>query len=182
MERWEIEARLNRSRASLLETYAAMSTAELSRPATHSALNADVEWRLGDHFLHIIDPEQQVADAIRRQMAGDEFPYPPLFGSDGARLTPDAFLPIIHATNDAWLADHQRLTFDEIVALGAGVRARTLLLLSELTVEQLAEPLRNMPWSVFAASIAELFMLIAQHGESHYSQAVIGLEARTTSA
>jgi len=182
VERWEIEARLNRSRASLLETYAAMSTAERGRPATHSALNAEVEWTAGDHFLHIIDPEQQVVEAIRRQVAGDEFPYPALFGSDGARLTPDVFLPIIHAKNDAWLADHRRLTFDEIVALGAGVRARTLLVLSELTVEQLAEPLRNMPWSVFAASIAELFMLIAQHGESHYAQAAKGVEARSASA
>ncbi|MGH2633559.1 MAG: hypothetical protein ACRDG3_09125, partial [Tepidiformaceae bacterium] len=76
MERWEIEARLNRSRATLLETYAAMSVAERGRPATHSALNAEVEWTAGDHFLHIMDPEQQIVEAIRRQVAGEEFPYP----------------------------------------------------------------------------------------------------------
>ncbi|HXU24072.1 MAG TPA: DinB family protein [Tepidiformaceae bacterium] len=182
MERWEIEARLNRSRASLLETYAAMSAAERSRPATNSALNAEVEWTAGDHFLHIIDPEQQIVEAIRRQVAGEEFPYPVLFDAEGNRLSSDVFLPIIHARNDTWLADHHDLTFDQIVALGAEVRARVLKLLSELTVEQLAEPLRNMPWSVFAANIGELFMLVAQHGESHYSQAIKGVEARSAPA
>ena len=68
------------------------------------------------------------------------------------------------------------------MALGAEVRARVLKLLSELTVEQLAQPLRNMPWSVFAANIGELFMLVAQHGESHYSQAAKGVEARSATA
>src|SRR6185312_13742595 len=129
VERWEIEARLNRSRASLLETYAAMSAAERSRPATNSALNAEVEWTAGDHFLHIIDPEQQIVEAIRRQVAGEEFPYPVLFDAEGNRLSSDVFLPIIHARNDTWLADHHDLTFDQIVALGAEVRARVLKLL-----------------------------------------------------
>lgn len=177
MERWEIEARLNRSRADLLETYAAMSALERAKPATVSERDHAVRWTAGDHFLHIIDPEQQVAGAIERQLAGDEFPYPPMFDSSGARRERADFLTLLHTNNDAWLAAHRELTFDEIAGLGATTRARTLQLLGELDATRLAEPLRNMPWSVFAANIGELFMLIAQHGESHYAQAMAGLAA-----
>lgn len=177
MQRWEIEAKLNRSRADLLEAYASMSEAERHRPSTQSEADPTKQWSALDHFLHIISPEQQAMDAIRRQMAGEEFPYPPLMDEAGERLPPEVFLPKVHRLNDSWLEQNRALSFDEVVTLGQTIRAGTIQLLAELSERQLAEPLRNMPWSVFCGDISELFALIARHSDSHYQQAIAGWAA-----
>jgi hypothetical protein len=182
MQRWEIEAALNNARTWTLETFAAMSAEEFARPATLSGADPSLTWSARDHMLHLIGPEAQVIEAIRRQAAGDAHPYPPLFGPDGERLPREQFLGWLNETNDAWIAQHAGYGFDEIVALGEQQRALTLHLLSELSDAQLAEPLREMPWSAFVNTIGELFTLNVRHAHGHHQQVVDGWAARAQPA
>ena len=54
----------------------------------------------------------------------------------------------------------------------------TLELLSELTPEQLAQPLRNMPWTPMAPTVADLFLLLARHERGHHQLVVEGWASR----
>jgi hypothetical protein len=176
VQRWEIESAINTARSWALETFAAMTPEELSRPATHSGADHARMWSARDHFLHLAGPEGAVIEAIRRQLDGDEFPYPQFIGPDGP--TPrEEFLAGLNATNDAWLDEHAGYSFDEIVALGERQRAVTLELLAEATDEQLSEPLRNMPWSAFVGTLGELFALNARHAHGHHQQVLDGWAA-----
>lgn len=176
MQRWEIEIAINTARSWALETFTAMSPEELSRPATHSGADHSRMWSARDHFLHLAGPEGAVIEAIRRQLAGDEFPYPQFIGPDGP-VPQEEFIAGLNAWNDAWLDEHAGYTIGEIVALGQRRRAATLQLLSETTDEQLAQPLRNMPWSGMVGTIGELFALNARHARGHYQQVLDGWAA-----
>ena len=52
MNRLEIEIKLNRDRAWLLETLAAMPEDELYAPRTFSEHDRDGRWSYADHFIH----------------------------------------------------------------------------------------------------------------------------------
>ena len=177
MQRWEIEAGISTARAWALETFAAMTPEELSRPATHSGLDHSRMWSARDHFLHLAGPEGAVIEAIRRQLAGEEFPYPPFIGPNGPAPR-EEFLAGLNATNDTWLDEHAHYLFDDIVALGEHQRSITLQLLAETTDEQLRQPLRNMPWSAFVGNIGELFALNARHAHGHHQQVLEGWAAQ----
>lgn len=173
MERWEIEAAISTARAWTLETFAAMTPEEFARPATHSGADPSRMWSARDHLLHLAGPEAGVTEAIRRQLAGEEFPYLPFMGPNGP--TPrDEFFAGVNAANDAWLDEHAGCTFDEIVALGERQRAITLDLLAEATNEQLQQPLRNLPWVAFVPTLGELFTLNARHAHGHHQQVLDG--------
>lgn len=180
MQRWEIEAAINTARAWTLETFAAMSPEEFTRPATHSGNNPSRMWSARDHLLHLVGPEGAVMEAIRRQIAGDAFPYPLLVEANGSQRPPDAFMADINAINDAWLDEHRDSTFDEIVSLGQRQRAETLELLAGLSDEELQQPLRNMPWSSMVSTIGELFTLNAHHARGHHQQVLNGWAALET--
>jgi len=176
LQRWEIEAAINTARTWALETFAAMSPEELSRPATHSGADHSRMWSARDHFLHLAGPEDAVIEAIRSQLAGEEFPYP-MFIGPGGPVPREEFLAALNAWNDAWLDQHAGASFDEIVAIGERQRAVTLQLLSETTEEQLAQPLRNMPWTAFVGTLGELFALNARHAHGHHQQVIEGWAA-----
>jgi hypothetical protein len=53
LTRIEIEARLNRDRAWLLETYATLDERQLSTPVTPSEHDPEVSWNAKDHFVHL---------------------------------------------------------------------------------------------------------------------------------
>lgn len=170
---------MNRSRTWLLEQFGGMSADDLGRPATRSEADPDRWWSGLDHLLHLMSPEQQAVEAITRQCAGDEYPYPLLKQPNGDGLRPrDEFLPLVHQLNDRWLEEHRGLSLDGVVALGERIRSSTLQVLSELSPEQLAEPLRNMPWAPIAPTIGDLFLLLARHEQGHHQQVADGLSSR----
>jgi hypothetical protein len=57
MNRIEIEIKLNRDRAWLLETFAAMTEEDLSRGITKSRHNPEASWSAKDHLSHLIGIE-----------------------------------------------------------------------------------------------------------------------------
>ena len=56
MDRIEIEIKLNRDRAWLLERLGAMSEDELTTPRTFSEHDAESRWSFADHFVHTTPP------------------------------------------------------------------------------------------------------------------------------
>uniref|UniRef100_UPI002ADD4BA1 DinB family protein n=1 Tax=Tepidiforma sp. TaxID=2682230 RepID=UPI002ADD4BA1 len=71
MNRIDIELRLARSRADLLETLAAMPPDELHAPRTRSEHDPESWWSCADHFIHTTLIERNWNAVIRRHLAGE---------------------------------------------------------------------------------------------------------------
>ena len=74
MNRTEIEIKLNRDRAWLLETFAGLTAEELNRGITVSRHNPESHWSAKDHLAHLIGTETAFNQIIRRSVEGDENP------------------------------------------------------------------------------------------------------------
>jgi len=68
MNRTEIEIKLNRDRAWLLETYAAMSPDDLVRGVTPSEHDPSSRWSAKDHLAHLSGIEKNFNAMIRRHL------------------------------------------------------------------------------------------------------------------
>src|ERR1700674_5112227 len=146
MDRSEIEAKLNKDRAWLLETYAAMPVAELLRGVTPSEHDPSSMWSAKDHLAHLAGIEKNFNAMIRRHLAGDPNPVGLTTGADGQSRTRDQIRASVHGMTEAWVLGHRDKSLSEVVALGQSIRGDTLALLGELSNDQLAEKLPGAPW------------------------------------
>src|SRR5262245_1849625 len=95
MNRIEIEIKLNRDRAWLLETLAAMDHETLYRPATPSEHDASKNWSIADHFIHTTLIEQNWNAMFRRHVGGEQG-MRPWVRDDGAPQSRDEIMAGVH--------------------------------------------------------------------------------------
>lgn len=176
MNRIEIEVKLNRDRAWLLETYAAMPSADLERGITQSEHDPAALWSAKDHFAHLAGIEKNFNRMIERQLAGDANPVGLMTRSDGTPRPREEIMASVHAMTEAWVSMHRTKTLSEVVALGQAVRAETLALLARLSDAQLEEKLAGAPWT--DGTIGGVLAVNADHGRLHYGWAKDGFAAR----
>jgi hypothetical protein len=173
MTRTKLEIALNRERAWLLETYAAMAPADLQRPATSSEHDRATFWSAQDHLVHLAGIEKTFNRMVRRHLAGDANPVGLTTGPDGAARSREEIMAGVNASNEAWVRDHRGRSFDAVVALGEAVRAETLALIAELTDAQLDEKLPGAPWA--DGTIGGVLGVAGPHAHRHYDWVQEGL-------
>ncbi len=166
MDRTEIEIKLSRDRAWLIETYAAMPTDDLVRPATPSEHDPSTSWTPKDHLAHLAGIEKNFNAMIRRHVEGSANPVGLLTDREGAPRTREDIMREVHAMNERWVREHGAKPLGEIVALGQEVRSDTLALLGSLSDEQLAEKLPGAPWA--DGTIGGVLGVNADHGRQHF--------------
>ena len=166
MNRTEIEIALNRDRAWLIETFAALSETDVTRPATQSEHDPASMWSAKDHLAHLAGIERTFNAMIRRHLAGDQNPVALVANADGTRRPMDQIMAEVHAMNERVVAEHRDRPLGAVVALGQRVRAETLALLGELTDDQLAEKLPGAPWA--DGTVGGVLATNAGHGRMHW--------------
>ena len=166
VNRTEIEVQLNRDRAWLLETYAALPPDDATRGVTRSEHDPSSMWSAKDHLAHLAGIERNFNRMIRRHLAGDANPVSLATGADGAPRTREEVMAAVHDMNEEWIRGHRAKSLSEVVALGQQVRAETLALLAELTDAQLAERLPGAPWA--DGTIGGVLAVNAAHGRMHW--------------
>jgi len=173
MNRTEIEAKLNRERASLLESYASLPPEDVTRGVTQSRHEGSAHWSAKDHLAHLAGIEHIFNGIIRRYLAGDPDPIRLPKGPDGNLLPREQIMPGVHAMNETWVKEHREKTLSEVVALGQKIRSETLGLLAELTDQQLQEKVPGAPWA--DGTIGGILSVNADHGRNHFKQVTEGL-------
>lgn len=176
MRRIEIETKLNRDRAWLLDTYAGLDEATLHSGITPSEHDPANLWTALDHLAHLALIEHNFAAMVRRHVAGSDNPVGLLNGPDGAPRTRDQIMASVHAMTEEWQRKHAGKSMSEVVALGQEARAVTLQLLSELTDEQLAEVLPGAPWA--DGTIGGVLGANADHGRMHWKWVTDAYDAK----
>lgn len=177
MERWEIEAKLNRDRAWLIETYAGMSEYDRTRPCTRSEHDPQVMWSALDHLAHLAGIERNFVVMVRRYLAGEANPVRLRDNDDGTPRSREEIMAGVHAFTEGWARQHRGKPLSEVVAVGEMARAETLQLLSELTDAQLAETLPGAPWA--DGTIGGVLAVNADHGRGHYAWVKEGWAAQS---
>ena len=171
MNRIEIEAKLNKDRAWLLETLAAMSEAELHAPRTPSEHDPSKTWSYADHFIHTTLIERNWNDMFRRHLEGGQGMT---LGrnKDGTPQPREEIMAGVHRWTEAWADEHRGKSLDELVRVGAETRADTLKLLSGLTQEQLDSKIPGAPWA--DGTVGGIMAANADHGRMHFKWAKEG--------
>jgi hypothetical protein len=171
MNRIEIESKLNKDRAWLLDALATMSEAELFAPRTPSEHDASKTWSFADHFIHTTLIEENWNGMFRRHIAGGQGMT---LGrnKDGSQQSRDEIMAGVHLWTERWADQHRGKSLDELVRVGAEVRADTLKLLSELTQEQLDSKIPGTPWA--DSTVGGIMAANADHGRMHYKWAKDG--------
>ncbi|MEZ5227769.1 MAG: DinB family protein [Acidimicrobiales bacterium] len=144
MDRIEIEIKLNRDRAWMLERLGAMTSEELTAPRTFSEHDPESRWSFADHFVHTSLIEKNWNEMFRRHLSGDRG-LPPRLRSDGSPQSMDEVMASIHGWTEEWKAEHSGKSFVELVRIGQG--AETLALLAELSDDDLASRIPGAPWA-----------------------------------
>ncbi|MGI8927654.1 MAG: DinB family protein [Tepidiformaceae bacterium] len=176
MNRIEIETKLNRDRAWLLETLGTMDPAELTRPATPSEHDPTTTWTMLDHVAHLSLIEGNFNAMVRRFIAGDANPVGLRTKADGSERPMPEIMTMVHTMTEEWKRKHADKALAEVVALGQASRAQTLALLAELSDEQLTQTLPGAPWA--DGTIGGVLAVNADHGRMHYNWAKEGLAGK----
>ncbi len=171
MNRIEIEVKLNRDRAWLLETLSEMSEEELTRPRTPSEHDPEKTWSYADHFVHTTLIERNWNEMFRRHVKGNPG-MPARLNSDGTPQSRETVMAWLHGWTEAWADEHRGKPLDELVRIGLAVRADTLSLLSELTDEQLGSKIPGTPWA--DSTVGGIMAANADHGRMHFNWAKEG--------
>lgn len=171
MNRIEIEVRLNRDRAWLLETLAQMSEEDLYAPRTPSEHDPDSMWSYADHFVHTTLIERNWNDMFRRHLDG-KTGMTLGTNSDGTRQSREEVIAGVHRWTEEWKAEHAGKPLDELVRIGLAVRAETLALLASLTDKQLESKIPGTPWA--DGTVGGIMAANADHGRMHYGWAEAG--------
>jgi hypothetical protein len=164
MNRTELEIKLSNDRAWALETFAAMSEADLHRELKASRHNPESKWTAKDHFAHLIGVEIAFNQMIKTYLESNQ-------GSlgvkeDGSPRSLEEIMTIVHEMNENWVTSHHQKSFNELVVLGQRVRSETLSLLANLTDDQLKEKIPHLPFP--DPSIAGILALNGDHARQHY--------------
>ena len=141
MNRIELEAKLGRDRAKLIELFEGLSEADLTRDATPSEHDSSTAWSANDHLAHLAGIEKSFNRMIRRHLDGDKEPLGPRTDAEGNPRSREQIMASVHESNEDWVSRHRGMSLSEIVAVGQQVRGETLALLAELSDEQLLEQL-----------------------------------------
>lgn len=171
MNRIEIEVKLNRDRAWLLETLSAMDEDELRAPRTRSEHDPEKTWSFADHFVHTTLIERNWNEMIRRHVGGESGMAPRVAG-DGTPQSREDVMAGIHRWTESWADKNRDKPLDELVRIGLEVRADTLALLSKLTDEQLASKIPGAPWA--DGTVGGIMAANADHGRTHFKWAKEG--------
>ena len=171
MNRIEIEVKLNRDRAWLLETLSVMSEEELNRPRTPSEHDPEKTWSFADHFVHTTLIEKNWNAMFERHIAGQPG-MAARVKKDGSPQSRDEVMAGVHKWTEAWAEEQRGKPFDELVRVGLAVRAETLKLLSELTDEQLQSTIPGTPWA--DSTVGGIMAANADHGRMHFKWAQSG--------
>ncbi len=177
MNRIEVEAKLGRDRAKLIELFAGLSIEDRTRDATPSEHDSSIAWNAKDHLAHLAGIEKSFNRMIRRYLDGDEEPLGPRTDAGGKPRSREQIMAAVHESNEDWVSRHRALSLSEIVAVGQQVRSETLALLSELSDEQLLEKLPGAPWA--DGTIGGVLAVNGDHGRMHWSWLREGLGAST---
>ena len=176
MNRLEIESKLHRERARLLDAFAAMPEPDHQRGVTPSEHDPANLWSALDHLVHLSLIEHNFAAMVRRHVSGDANPVGLLTDGSGAPRTREQIMASVHEMTEEWQRRHAGKSLTEVVAIGAESRSVTLKLLSELTDEQLAETLPGAPWA--DGTVGGVLSANADHGRMHWQWVIGGFEAR----
>jgi hypothetical protein len=166
VDRTELEIKLNRDRAWLLETAAALPEGDLTKPATKSENDKAKMWSAKDHLTHLIGIERAFNMMIRRHLDGDANPVALRTDDEGKERTMEQIMAGVHRMNEQFVDEHRAKTLAEIVALGQQQRAETLELIGALSDEQLLEKLPGAPWA--DGTIGGVLGANADHGRQHW--------------
>jgi hypothetical protein len=166
MDRSEIEIKLNRDRAWLLETFAALPEADVTKPVTDSAHDPATPWSAKDHLAHLAGIERNFNEMIRRYLGGDANPIGMMNKPDGTRRSMDEIMKTVNEMNERWVVAQRAKPLADVIALGQRARSETLALLGKLSDEQLAEKLPGAPWS--DGTIGGVLSVNADHGRMHW--------------
>ena len=178
MTRTEIEIKLNRDRAWTLETWAALSSEDLTRGLTISRHNPEFLWSAQAHLAHLAGIEAAFNRIIRRYLAGDPNPIGITKNADGSTPSREEVMARVHAMNDAYVLEQHSKSFSEVVALGQTIRAETLALLAELSDAQLEEKIPGAPWA--DGTMGGVIAVNGDHARQHHGWVVAGLERQAT--
>jgi hypothetical protein len=176
MNRTEIEIKLNRDRAWLLENFAAMPDEDFNRGITKSRHDSEALWSARDHLSHLIGIEVAFNRIIKRHIEGDANPIGIGVNPDGTPRSREEMMTLVHEMNEQWVNRHKQASFSEIVALGQKVRAETLALMASLSDEQLAEKIPGAPWG--DATVGGVIAINGDHAHQHYGWVSDGLAGK----
>ncbi len=174
MDRTEIEVKLNRDRAWLIENYAALSPHDLTRGVTPSEHDPSSRWSAKDHLVHLAGIEKAFNAMIRRHTEGDADPVGLTTNADGTPRQRDEIMAAVHAMNESWVVRYREKPLTDVVALGQQVRAETLALLARLSDARLAEKLPGAPWA--DGTVGGVLATSAVHGHMHWTWVQSGLD------
>jgi hypothetical protein len=165
MDRVEIEIRLNRDRAWLLERLSQMSADELRAPRTVSEHDSRSTWSYADHFIHTTLIEQSWNEMIRRHLSGARG-LPARRRADGTPQSMDEIMADVHEWTEEWKARHEGVPFEELARIGLATRADTLALLAELSDDDLTSTVPGAPWA--DGTVGGILAANADHGRLHW--------------
>lgn len=171
MNRTEIEVKLNKDRAWLLETLTQMAEDDLYAPRTVSEHDPDKTWSYADHFVHTTLIERNWNAMFRRHISGEPG-MAPRVNKDGTPQPIAQVMGGIHAWTEEWADANRGKPLDELIRIGLEVRSDTLKLLSELTDEQLESKIPGAPWS--DGTVGGVMAANADHGRMHFRWAKEG--------
>jgi hypothetical protein len=173
MDRIEIEVKLNKDRAWLLDAYAKLHVNDLTRKATASEADPAVPWSALDHMAHLAGIERAFIAMIERHIAGDANPVGVINNPDGSRRPIEDIMRAVHRSNEEFVEQHRGKSLQEMTALTQTVRGETLALLGKLSDEQLAQKLPGAPWA--DGTVGGVIGVNALHGRQHWQWLTEGL-------
>jgi len=176
MNRIEIETKLNRDRAWLLEAFSNMSEEDLWRGVTASEHDPNKTWTPKDHLVHLSRIEFNFAAMIRKYFEGHANPVGLRQDDSGRERSREEIMASVHAMTEAWAERHRPKSLSEVVAVGQAARAETFKLLGELSDAQLAETLPGAPWA--DGTVGGVLAANADHGRTHWRWMKEGFESK----
>lgn len=170
-DRTEILTALNASQERLFTRYQTFSSGELASICTQSEASDGNPWTPKDHLAHLTLIEQAFQGIIHRTLQGKSDPIG--FTRSGLKSRPE-ILAWIHQQNQAYVDAHHADSLETVLADLAAARKDSLMLLEQLTDEQLSLPVAGAPWA--DGTIGGLLITNAHHATQHLAWVEQGLQ------
>ena len=152
--RAEILDTLAVSQAQVMAFFQGLSSEDLERPVTASAVPGAAPWRAKDHLAHLAHNERSIQRLLRRALAGEtrdvllrsqypeSMPAPGILG-DLSALTPEEkerLVTAVAGVNQAYVDARHDDSLEMLAADFLAARQDTVNLLQQFTDDQLAAP------------------------------------------